>query len=280
MPEVPSGIGPRGTAFLLGLAEGLCEAEALQRSCLDANYWERPHQVTNVPQSERDRLASLLNSDWWARAFLQEQFLVSFSGQKATSSDIASALSDWKSDAQQYVGWDKRRRVSQRARGPWWSTPEIAAPSTTTGAYGLPAMGLAFNEDDPGGAVALVSPLRASASLRVKEIGSQSDWSSFVAEYPLDVTGSRGATWYDYMGIESQCFIPDYVKASSNYDVVHLTGAGYVRAAGVPLNVAGGVTMIAGWGPDVSFWLTDTFTVERGEYWERTDDESLDWRRR
>ena len=58
--------------------------------------------------------------------------------------------------------------------------------------------------------------------------------------------------------------IPDWVAVASDYDAVHLAVIGYLTTAGRALPVLDACTVLAGWDPDQTFWLTDILK-ESGE---------------
>ena len=52
-------------------------------------------------------------------------------------------------------------------------------------------------------------------------------------------------------------------RVAQNFDAVHLTVAGYLSTAGLAVPVENDqMTVLAGWDPDQTFWLTD---VEQAE---------------
>ena len=66
--------------------------------------------------------------------------------------------------------------------------------------------------------------------------------------------------------------LPDWAAVSADYDAVHLTVLAYLSTAGRALACRGGATVLGGWEPDVTYWLTDqlsqaepltTWTAER-----------------
>ena len=52
--------------------------------------------------------------------------------------------------------------------------------------------------------------------------------------------------------------VPDWPEVAQEYDAVHLTVSGYLTTAGRAVPVSDGVaSVLAGWGPDETWWLTD-----------------------
>lgn len=76
--------------------------------------------------------------------------------------------------------------------------------------------------------------------------------------FPLEVTASRRHDRYRTTGVAGRWTIPDWSLAAAEYDAVHLTVAGYLTTAGRALDVTrDAATVLAGWDPDVTNWLTD-----------------------
>ena len=65
---------------------------------------------------------------------------------------------------------------------------------------------------------------------------------------------------------------------AADYDAVHLSGLAYLATAGRALNAGAAATVLAGWGPDETYWLTDTL-VAAGPVtqWRHDQDEPLVW---
>ncbi len=148
--------------------------------------------------------------------------------------------------------------------GRWWSTPALASLVTSTRPLpGLGAMELAWREDSPGQRDALIWPLATIAPARVWEIDRPEAWTRLVDEYPLDVTHARRHDWYKTTGRVGTWRIPDWCAVADDWDAVHLTVAGYLTTAtrALPLAGADAATVLAGWNPDQTWWLTDILTT-------------------
>lgn len=64
--------------------------------------------------------------------------------------------------------------------------------------------------------------------------------------------------WYRTTGRDRRWVLPDWQAVAEEYGGVHLTVAGYLAAAGTAVDVDGdAASVIAGWAPDETFWLTD-----------------------
>ncbi|MGN6610041.1 MAG: hypothetical protein ACTHMS_23905 [Jatrophihabitans sp.] len=145
--------------------------------------------------------------------------------------------------------------------GIWWSAPIGIGPRTTGLAVEGGPIGLVLVEDWPGWEFARLWPVVAAPSARVLEIDSPADWTALVDRHPLDVTGSRRFDWNRRTGRAGPWLIPDYAAVAADWDAIHLTVAGYLTTADRPLPVRGGSTLLAGWSPDETAWLTDVLTV-------------------
>ena len=67
--------------------------------------------------------------------------------------------------------------------------------------------------------------------------------------------------------------MPDWKALAADFDAVHVSVSGYLTSAGIeiPLPERDGATVLAGWGPDVTWWL-DPGSI-------RIDDVPVLWRR-
>ncbi len=86
---------------------------------------------------------------------------------------------------------------------------------------------------------------------------------------PISTTTQTGraGTW----------LIPDWSAVAADWDAVHVSVAGYLTTATRALPVADGTaaTMLAGWNPDQTWWLTDilaTTTPHPAESWHNPED--------
>jgi hypothetical protein len=175
--------------------------------------------------------------------------------------------------------------------GAWWSGPAMSGlPVTTRALPGLGAARLALVEDGLGWKSARCWPLRPRPGARVYEIDGPAAWASLVARYPLEVSRSRGRDWRRATGRAGRWLIPDYPAVAADYDGVHLTVLGYLTAAGAPVAVpiagpgpAGSGdparTLLAGWEPDATWWLTDCLDpAGPPEAWVADDEVAAGWR--
>jgi hypothetical protein len=153
------------------------------------------------------------------------------------------------------------------ARDCWWSVPEFAVQSMTTGGFGdVSAIALARFEDlftplEETGAT--VWSMRIAPEARVAELAGPADWQALVDAFPQDVTGTHDGEWRSASGLAGPWRLPDWERVMEHYDGVHLTIGGYLACGGLALPAAGGHTMLAGWIPDATIWLRDVTAGHR-----------------
>ena len=158
--------------------------------------------------------------------------------------------------------------------GHWWSTPTPAALPTTRALPGVGSVNLLWEEDGFNQWDAQVWRVRPTRAPRVYEIDGPAAWVELVRRYPLDVTWSRRQDWYRVTGTDSTWLIPDWHAVSSDFDAVHLSVLGYLATATRRLPVtADAATLLAGWDPDQTWWLTDVLAAdEPPEHWHTDQD--------
>ncbi|SDY63785.1 hypothetical protein SAMN05660209_03348 [Geodermatophilus africanus] len=125
----------------------------------------------------------------------------------------------------------------------------------------LPA-GLQLVEDSLGWESARSWPVSPPAqTARVLEVTGPVAWVTLVERFPLDVTASRRHDWWRATGRDSAWAIPDWAAVAEEFDAVHLTVDGYLATAGraLPVRTPDGPagTVLAGWDPGATWWLTD-----------------------
>jgi hypothetical protein len=164
--------------------------------------------------------------------------------------------------------------------GHWWSDPAMSGLTVTTRALpGLGAVRLFLVEDGLGWKLARCWPLRPRAGARIYEVDRPAAWASLVARFPLEVTRSRRHDWWRATGQSGRWLIPDYQAVTVEYDAVHVSVLGYLTTAGVAVPVPDGEarTLLAGWDPDATWWLTDALSPDGPpEDW-AADDSGAGW---
>ena len=284
-------------AAVASLEDPLVLLEALGASVDSARYWQEPDEQDAVLADAHVRaafepVARALESApaarwWWSGAALARQAVVRWlepGRARAAEPQLtrsAQRLRRWRDDTRDDEARAARDRPADPAApfsGYWWSTPTFADLVTTTRRLGrLPAVQLELVEDSMGWERARVASIEIRTGVRVFEIAAASDWSELVSRYPLDVDRSRRHDWYRATGGLGPWQIPDWVEVSRDYDAVHLSVAGYLAAAGRVLRTEAGWTVLAGFDPDLTYWLTDSLTLtETPATWVRREADDLD----
>lgn len=140
--------------------------------------------------------------------------------------------------------------------GMWWSTPAHPwIPATTRVIDGLGPVALWAREDSTTPEYAVTYPVSLIGPCRVLEITNVQDYVRLVEAYPLRMTRSRFHDWYRVTGSVEEWYIPHWGLIAKEYEAVHLTTAAYLEIATRRIPVLDGATMMAGWSPDVTFWV-------------------------
>jgi hypothetical protein len=146
--------------------------------------------------------------------------------------------------------------------GRWWSSPvHSRLPVTTRGLPSLGAVGLSLVEDGLGWQSARCWPVAPEDGARVYEICGPGQWAELVDRYPLDVSKSRRHDWWRTTGWAGRWLIPDYAAVSADWDAIHVSVAGYLTTVGIAIPAGDGArTILAGWDPDTTWWLSDVLS--------------------
>jgi hypothetical protein len=142
----------------------------------------------------------------------------------------------------------------------WWSSPPPTLPRTSRDLGNLGPVGLVLVEDSLGWERAGVTPVDVPVGTRMLEIDGPQVWAQLCDRHPLPVTASRRHDWYRTTGRSDATWVqPDWAAVAGDADAVHLTVAGYLTTAGRAIPVRPGVaSVLAGWDPDATYWLTST----------------------
>jgi hypothetical protein len=137
-----------------------------------------------------------------------------------------------------------------------------ALVTTTRPLPGLGSIELAWEEDSFGQRNASIWPLTTIRVPRVWEVDRPA-WVGLVDRYPLDVTNARRHDWYRTAGRVGTWRMPDWSAAAADWDAVHVTVAGHLTTAtrALPLGDGDAATVLAGWNPDQTWWVTDTLAI-------------------
>ena len=261
--------------------------ECVADSVDEARYWQEPDEMDVALADPRlsaalapvaARIAASPAATWWSAGLdpSRQVFVDKREGSVKAAPAFQGARAVLEVWRDQVTGPGTRHR-GQWVGGPWWSTPQWSilardlerygqhppvVAATTRSRPGLGAVGLLLEEDTHEAPMALCWPVRPSGSVRVFEIDGADKWMELVSTYGIDVTGKRIAHWSIATGLDRRWIIPDWSAAASDYDAVHLTLNGYLATSGRALSMdTESATFLAGWSPDVSFWLSDVLEV-------------------
>ncbi|WP_235830858.1 hypothetical protein [Arthrobacter cheniae] len=223
-----------------------------------------------APIAQQVMMAS--STQWWSRSRQIEQWTIDWRPAKDPAPlprQPSQALGAWARDTRaEEVRAEKERPRNPHANwsGTWWSFPQGTLQSV-----GRVPLGLNLFEDSFGWEHATVIPVRGAG--RTYEVHTEDDWVSLCREYPLGVTASRRHDWFRCTGHDGRWVIPDWEKVAERWDAVHLTVLAYLSSANRALQVdAGTSTVLAGWNPDTTIWLTDVAREWAGprQQWQRS----------
>ncbi|MFB0834360.1 hypothetical protein ACX8Z9_09075 [Arthrobacter halodurans] len=261
------------------LNDSLIQA-ALGRSVDTARYWQAPDGedvLAGLPVIRAALLplaAQVLDSpgtQWWAEPGRALQWAIDWrpsDDPAPLTKDPQQTLAAWGRNVraeEARASRERPRAADANWSGSWWSIPHGLVHTVGQ----IPA-GLSLVEDSQGWEHATVITVRGAG--RTLEIRTAEDWISLCRALPLEVTGSRRHDWFRATGRDGRWVIPDWERGASEWDAVHLTVLGYLGSATRALQVdAGTASVIAGWDPDSTIWLTDVAREGEGprQAWHR-----------
>ncbi|MCA1005619.1 hypothetical protein LCL87_07815 [Rhodococcus hoagii] len=251
-----------------------------------ARYWQDPDGedilvATEPVRRELRRVAEHIarspHAWWWTTGLAAaDQWLVGWvdesaessvpaaAEQSATEQSAAELLRAWRDETVEEELRSERDRPADPSAnwsGWWWSTPPTRS-STRPLDDGTPT-GLWFVEDSMGWKRAVARRVNVPAGAGVYEVDSADAWAELCRQFPVDVTAQKRHDWYRTTGRSGPWVVPDWPRIAERYDGVHLTIAGYLAAAGTAIEVdTGTASVIAGWAPDETYWLTDVVGLD------------------
>ncbi|WP_409047502.1 hypothetical protein AB2L57_15405 [Microbacterium sp. HA-8] len=258
--------------------------DALQASVDHARYWQEPdgtdaaaalpavrdalrrvarHLSTALPDPAAPRGPAQFAVEWTPLA-----------DSAPLASNPAATLAEWTRNQHEEETRAARERPADphaRYSGTWWSVPQRLL---TTRSSILDALELV--EDSLGWEFATIIPVHGTG--RTLEIQSPQDWADQCRTYPMEVTASRRHDWFRVTGRDGRWLMPDWQRMTEKWDAVHLTTIGYLSAANRLIEVEAEYgSVIGGWGPDSTIWLTDVAheSTQPREQWTRPRN---DWR--
>lgn len=301
-PEPPGPVTPDEVAALLGRVrltsyddDGLLAA--LVATVDSARYWQEPDGedvLAAVPEMraalERVGVGMIAGSvpAWWAAPLDRAaQWSVMFDLAREPTADgtARERLAHWReAELRQEAEAQVERPADVHANwsGHWWSTPPPELTGTTRSLGERGPVGLWLVEDGAGWDRAAAIPVPVPDDAVVLEIDEPAAWADLCRRFPLEVTASRRHDWYRVTGVDGAWVIPDWSRVAEAYDGVHVTVAGYLATAGRAVPVDDGcATVLAGWGPDETCWLTDAVRADdvgpERQVWSRRDDGGWAW---
>lgn len=263
---------------------------ALQCAVDNARYWQPPDgedvlaalpEITSALSRIAGQVVTAPSAQWWREPRGVEQWAMDWrvaDDPAPLPKNPGKTLAEWAEKTRlEEIQAERERPGDPSANwgGTWWSIPHGVIQTVGT----VPA-GLSLVEDSLGWEHATVIPVRGIG--RTLEIRTAEEWLALCRCYPIDVTASRRHDWFRTTGRHGRWVIPDWEQVAAEWDAVHLTVLGYLSAAGRALAVdADTGSVIAGWDPDSTIWLTDVAREWEGprEAWQR-DSNSDQWIRR
>lgn len=243
---------------------------ALRESVSRAMYWQEPDAEDQLLSSQQMSaalrpLASVVaesSPEWWTATMGPGQHrLQSLTGPTMEYQEAWQAGAGIRQWYAQSVDEETRSQAfipdpSLNYTGMWWSTPiHYSVPATTRVLGDFGPVALWTQEDKVDCDNASSYPISLIGPCRVLEITSAQDYARLVEQYPLRMTRSRFHDWYRVTGSVDEWYIPHWGLIAKDYEAVHLTTAAYLEGATKRIPIAGGSTMMAGWSPDVTFWV-------------------------
>ena len=143
----------------------------------------------------------------------------------------------------------RRNAANLSLRGTWWVCPEGVPVTVDDDAV---SEGEHFIRDDFQ-VRGVVKPVRIAAGARILEVNTGDDWCGLVSAYGVP----SPVLTYDWgvRGSEDP-WLPDWERVARDFDAVHVSISGFLRAAYRPIHLNGSAwTVLAGWHPGSTVWL-------------------------
>ena len=275
-------------------ADELTLLAALAEPVETAMYWQEPddEDLALADQTVRDALLPVSEAvttapaaSWWSTpaGTARQQYVewLAPGGGPPSVTGATAELAAWRAalTEEEQAARTQPKDLTASLSGHWWSTPVPSRlPSTTRSLPGIGAVGLAMVEDGLDWKEAHCWPMKPQAGARVYEISRPVEWTELVARYSIDVTNCRRHDWWRATGWDGHWLIPDFAAVAEDYDAVHVSLAGYLATAGRALRVDDACTILAGWNPDQTYWLTDMLTLAGpATKWAKLGEEPLGW---
>ncbi|GAA2959092.1 MULTISPECIES: hypothetical protein [Glutamicibacter] len=261
---------------LLPVTEQLLQ-KSLEISVGHARYWQEPDGedtllaspvLTDALRRVAEHIAASVLAQWWfAPVDLRTQIHVEFDqsdpagSMTSTGPSVFDKLLRWKENlilTEARARAEKPTPVTAMIGGEWWSMPSSQLVSSTGVFTNQQPIGLSCVEDAFNWEQAVTRRVSVPPSVKILEISTANDWVQLCRKYGIEVTAHKRHEWYRSTGRDGAWVMPDWLAVSKDYDGVHLSIAGYLALAGECLGVEKDLaTVIAGWDPGKTYWLTD-----------------------
>ncbi|WP_423494806.1 hypothetical protein IM711_05730 [Microbacterium esteraromaticum] len=296
-PAEPETISPAEAAHVLAQVTFAEPSQAPARSALArsidmARYWQEPDgedQLAATPEM-RDALQRVAVhlapafSSWWWPMLREAQWAVQWDDEGIAAPRAISAEELRQHRARMIEGEQQAQRdgpvdPAANMSGDWWSMPAWLAPSTAGETFDGSPAALWFVEDGLGWERGFAHRATIAPDARVFEIDGPQAWADLCRRFPLVVTASRRHDWYRTTGRVGEWVIPDWASVAQHYDAVHLQTGAYLAVAGTAIEVGDGrASVIAGWNPDETYWLTSAVQFdEPPQTWVSPDGQNEEW---
>jgi hypothetical protein len=143
----------------------------------------------------------------------------------------------------------------------WWWVSEVDSrfPRTTRGPVeGYLSVGAVCRDghQTPPLYPANVWSMDVNPKARICEIQSAGDWVNLVELFPRSHPGN--SEWDHFTGCAGPWYVPEWAAVRQYYDAVHVTFGAFLTAAyrALPLSGIEGKTILVGWNPDETLWLS------------------------
>lgn len=242
---------------------------ALASAVAHARYWKEPDGEEILTETSEMRLAlrrvaqkvaASPPAAWWctpAATHTQQSVQWDDAPPRRVLDDVIEALLA-ASDRERAAEQASREKRHVNGGSEWWSRPPGAIPSSTRSLFDGSPAGLWFVEDSLGWERAESIGLIVPRGVHVFEIEGAAEWAELCARFPLEVTAQKRHNWDRSTRPAARWVVPDWAQVAEHYDAVHLQVGAYLAAAGtaIPVDDSGTASVIAGWGPDETYWFT------------------------
>ncbi|WP_152360999.1 hypothetical protein [Microlunatus speluncae] len=286
-PSTPADVARLLDRVIVDTPDEAALLDALDAAVANARYWQEPDgmdvlgatpEVSEALRRTAATVADAPGAAWWTTPIDRTgQWLVELPDRpRAVTGGAGAVLSRWRAEALADETRARRDRPAdprETISGTWWSMPPADLGRTTRRLEPQGPVGLWLIEDDLGRDRGTVRRVVVPDDAIVYEIDGPRAWADLCERYPFEVTADRRHDWYRATGREGRWCLPDWAGVAADYAGVHLTTAGYLSTAGRAIEVSDELSsVIAGWDPDATWWLTAVSVDEESRQDWRHDD--------